>query len=504
MMHRFIIDPFQERSPHMRNLKTKLTWISPILIAYVLLIGLLGLSPSPALADAAPPWTAQGGAVTPGEEPTHVTMISETVTLIVEPLVPADPDTARADERMVAHVEATFLMHNQGTETEALDVWFPTTSRDDYGWDFSYPDPIETFRAWVNGEPAEVAEAPGQDSHATTWATWPVTFPPGEDVRLRVTYDTHPIGWGPWGSLPYVLETGAGWRGPIGEGTITFRLPYEVTPMNVQLAEIREAYTGPDRPFEIIVDGTDVSWHFTDLEPERSEHPWSMTGRETDNPTLTLLAPAVWAEIEAAQAHAEAHPDSVEAHLRLAEALERGTYRKAAIFYNEANTLLIERTDVAYRRALELAPDDLDTLVAYLEWLGIQREQPWGGTMLGEGLDDALSRALALDPDHPRVLEIEEWVEHWRQEVAPHMPQPPTPTVPASPTPTASPEPTATPQPSPSPTQTPTPTETPLPTATATPTSTAGQSAGITIRGGILLGVVVLMGVLVVFWLAQR
>ena len=98
----------------MRNLKTKLTWISPILIAYVLLIGLLGLSPSPALADAAPPWTAQGGAVTPGEEPTHVTMISETVTLIVEPLAPADPDTARADERMVAHVEATFLMRQPG------------------------------------------------------------------------------------------------------------------------------------------------------------------------------------------------------------------------------------------------------------------------------------------------------------------------------------------------------------------------------------------------------
>jgi hypothetical protein len=467
---------------------------------------MLSLLPRYALADAAPPWTAQGGAVTPGEEPTQVAMISETVTLIVEPLAPADPDTARADERMVAHVEATFLMRNRGTEAEALDVWFPTTSRDDYGWDFSYPSPIETFRAWVNGEPAAVAEATGQDDHGTTWATWPVTFPPGEDVRLRVTYDTHPIGWGPWGSLPYVLETGAGWRGPIGEGTITFRLPYEVTPMNVQLAEIREAYTGPDRPFEITVDGTDVSWHFTDLEPERSEHPWSMTGRETDNPTLTLLAPAVWAEIQAAQAHAEAHPDSVEAHLRLAEALERGTRRKATIFHNEANTLLIERTDAAYRRALELAPDDIDVLVAYLEWLVIQREQPWGGATLGEDLDAVLSRALELDPDHTRVLETKAWVEHWRQEVAPNMPQPPTPTVPASPTPTASPEPTATPRPSRTPTQTPTPMETSTPTATATPTPppATGQTTGITTTGGILLGIVVLVGLLTALWLTRK
>jgi hypothetical protein len=333
-----------------------------------------------------------------------------------------------------------------------------------------------------------------------------VTFPPGEDVRLRVTYDTHPIGWGPWGSLPYVLETGAGWRGAIGEGAITFRLPYEVTSMNVQLAEMREAYTGPDRPFEITVDGTDVTWHFTDLEPERSEYPWSMTGRETDNPTLTLLDPAVWAEIEAAQAEAEAHPDAVEAHLRLAEALEGGTRRKATFFHNEANTLLIERTDAAYRRALELAPDDIDVLVAYLEWLVIPRERAWGGATLGEDLDAVLSRALELDPDHTRVSETKAWVEHWRQEVVPKMPQPPTPTVPASPTPTASPESTATPRPSATPTQTPKPMETSTPTATATPTPPpkTGQTTGITTTGGILLGIVVLVGLLTALWLTRK
>jgi hypothetical protein len=253
------------------------------------------------------------------------------------------------------------------------------------------------------------------------WATWSVDFPPGQTILLRVTYDVHPVDWGGWAVAHYILETGADWHGPISEGTITFRLPYEVTPMNVQLAEIREVYTGPDRPFEIAVDGSDVTWRFTDLDPTpfptgraRATRPFP----ETDNLILPLMPPSEWTEIEAARADAEANPDSVEAHLRLAEALEAGTQRIKVFSATEANTLLIERTDAAYQRALELAPQDVDTRIAYLKWLAVPRYDEEGDLTLGEGLDDLLSETQELAPNDRRIRRVEVSVSQWREDLA--------------------------------------------------------------------------------------
>lgn len=320
------------------------------------------------------------------------------------------------------------------------------------------------------------------------WARWPVTFPAGEDVRLRVTYDTYPVGRGPWGTFHYILESDAGWHGPIGEGSITFRLPYEVTGMNMQLAEIREAYTGPDRPFEIAVDGSDVIWRFTDLEPRRSEPVAILSpSTETDNPMLPLLAPAVWAEVEAARVAAEEEPDSVEAQLRLAQALKAATQRNKGFLATEANAALIEHTDAAYRRAVELAPEDVEVLVAYVEWLAIPRNQEGGGAKLGESLDSILSRALELAPDHPRVRDTEEWVEQWRQNVA-------TATPTSTPTTRSSPRPTRTPLPSPSATSTSTPAPTAEPAAAATPTPNPLTP------GGVCPGAFALAGLVAAFW----
>ena len=118
------------------------------------------LSPSPVLADAAPPWTAQGVDIAPGEEPTRVQMISEEVTLTIEPLdSPSGEESVKIYDLMVAHVEAEFLMRNTGEETEAFDVWFPLTTGDAYGPDI--PVQAENFCAWVDGEPASIEEAPG-------------------------------------------------------------------------------------------------------------------------------------------------------------------------------------------------------------------------------------------------------------------------------------------------------------------------------------------------------
>jgi len=418
----FLIDAFYERSLDMRNLKAKIARISPILIAYVLLIGL------PVRADVGLIWTAQGGDIAPGEEPTQVQMVSETVTLTLETLEPSEAQgSPRADEGLVAHVDAVFQMQNQGGDTETHDVWFPLTTGAGYGAPFppDAPSQAENFQAWVEGEPVTVTEAPGRDllgfRDEVPWATWSVAFPPGQAVLLRVTYDVHPVDWGGWAVAHYILETGADWHGPIGAGTVTFRLPYEVTPLNVQVAEIREAYTGPDRPFEIAVDGTDVTWRFTDLEPspfptgrERATRPFP----ETDNLILPLMLPLDWVEIEAARADAEANPNSVEAQVRLAAALEAGTQRVKAFSATEANTLLIGQTDAAYQRALELEPQDVDTRVAYLKWLAVPRYDEKGDLTLGKGLDDLLSETRELAPNDQRVRRVEVSVRQWREDLA--------------------------------------------------------------------------------------
>ena len=386
-------------------------------------ISLLILCPHTALADVGPVWTAQGAGVAPGEEPTRVQMVSEAVMVTVEPLdPPADETWIRMDHLVATHVDATFQMRNQGTEAEELEVWFPLTTGAEYGEHAPYPGQAENFAAWVDGEPVEVEEAPGRDllgiRDEVPWAKWPVAFPAGEDVELRVTYDTHPVEWGGWAVGYYILETGAGWHGPIGEGTVTFRLPYEVAPLNVQLAEIREAYTGPERPFEITVEGTDVTWRFTDLEPRPSEELRTFEpSAQTDNVILPMMEPSKWAEIKAARAAVEEDPDSVEAQLQLAEALEASTQRVKYFLANDTNLALIERTEAAYERALELAAEDADVLLAYLEWLSIPRHQE-GGIAVAEGYETVLAQARELAPDDQRLARIERRVEEWRRTMA--------------------------------------------------------------------------------------
>jgi hypothetical protein len=364
-------------------------------------------------------------------------MGSETVTITVEPLEPPSDETLIWMHQLVTtHVEATFQMWNQGTEAEELEVWFSLTTGAEYGETIPYPGQAENFEAWANGEPVEVEEAPGRDllgiRDEVPWAKWSVTFPAGEDVELRVTYDTHPVDWGGWAVGHYILETGSGWRGPIGEGSVTFRLPYEVTPMNVQLAEIQEAYTGPERPFEITVEGTDVTWHFTDLEPRPSEELRTFEpSAETDNVILPMMEPSAWGEIEAARAAVEEEPESAEAQLQLAKALEEGTQRVKFFLANDTNLALIERTEAAYERALELAPEDVDVLAAYLEWLVIARDQE-GGIAVGEGYETVLARARELAPDDQRIVRIEQRVEEWRETVAGSGSEEPTAVLPAT------------------------------------------------------------------------
>ncbi|MBN1427775.1 MAG: hypothetical protein JXB07_05270 [Anaerolineae bacterium] len=349
-----------------------------------------------ALADAAPPEPPPGASINSDEPSTYVQMISESVVMAITdyngPSVFGDWCPGCDDlvsNQMVGHVQAYFEMRNQGTATETLDVRFPLGYFSD--------EPIQNFTAYVDGqtvehtviEDKETWSADGASSSSdvlSPWATWKVVFPPGQTVNLGVEYDVHPAGWALVGTFTYILETGAGWYGPIGEGTITFRLPYDVNEMNTVF------YPGTSpHPDYYTFSGPDVTWHFSDLEPA-----------EEDNVHLTVLLPSLWRTIDEAQTRAEANPGSVDAQLELADALMSAVNCSKGCGYDS----LVQAAEQAYQRALELDPGNVDI---YSGYLGLLLNIPIPGEPVPEQFVPLLESALELDPDNERLLELQDF-----------------------------------------------------------------------------------------------
>lgn len=427
-----------------------------VCLTLALTLGVLLCQPvHPVLADAAPPWFAQGSTVNPDTELTQVQMVKENVLLTVEGRASDDAEKADlAAGYMSGRVDATFIMRNQGTKTESFDVWFPLNTATGYG-DTST---VQNFQAWVDDIPAEVSEEEiGEFAYGdgfVLWATWPVTFPPSENVVLRVNYDVLPVGYRPYGTFQYVLETGAGWHGSIGEGTITVRLPYEVNSTNTVLDPASTWSTAPNPP-EFSVEGTDVVWRFTDLEPTSE-----------DNVQLAVLMPSRWRDIVAAREAVAEQPDSVEAQLARAEALEGALTFKYGLIDIGNSQEILEEAEAAYEQAAELDPDNAEVYATYAKFLW--NLVPPVGPVPPETFA-IVEKALELNPEDARLQDIYTWAAD--QSTATPTAAPTT-TPPPTSTPTVTPEPSATSQPSP--TSLPTPTKTPQPLPTSTPSAQGG------------------------------
>lgn len=354
------------------------------MLTMILLVGSAQL----VLADAAPPQQAPGSTIESGGFETNVQMVSEEVLMVIGDAEEPVTDWDIISNYFQGHVEATFWMQNQGKETESFDVWFPLGAED--GWlDVSV---VENFAAWVDGVPAEIGqeELPGEWDDPVPWATWPVTFPPGETVVLTVSYDIRPTGFIPYGELIYILETGAGWWGVIGEGTVTVRLPYDVNEKNVPWysgAPNTDRFAIDD--FEIV--GTDLIWRFTDLEPTRK-----------DNIRVEVLAPSQWEAVLAAEEAVADNPDSAEAYLQLAQAQANGLqFKYGLICCDSLADLAVEN----FQQALALAPDDIDVQVAYLDLL-LSLWFPYAMDTYSEDIPTLIQTLLISAPEDEHFLEL--------------------------------------------------------------------------------------------------
>ncbi len=163
--------------------------------------------------------------------------------------------------------------------------------------------------------------------------------------------------------------------------------------------------------------GTDVTWQFTDLEP---------TG--DDNVYLTVLAPEIWRQIQAAQREA-VDTDSPQAHLHLARTLaDTIAYRNLGPEPFSPNTEFAVQADLAYQRALELDPQSGEVYVEYLEFM----VNMWSAfEPLPDNWLSVLERAWELNPDDerlPRILRQVIGDLEWAVQVCPIETPDPTPT----------------------------------------------------------------------------
>ena len=238
-----------------------------------------------------------GGSSIQPEEETPIQMAAEKVVMSVRPATEADNAAVSLNPQAyglqtqpvwyqaVADVQADFTMKNPTGEAVSMTAWFPLASAlENVSWELNpdeIPPRIENFQVMVNGELVEhtVSELPnpkGADRPALPWASFPVTFPVGEDTNIQVSY-TAPLQPAVKGSelaLYYIFQTGAGWAGPIGEAELIVNLPYPASAETLAIASpgsfsvpYGRPETLPGIPADVVLDGNQARWTWKDFEP---------------------------------------------------------------------------------------------------------------------------------------------------------------------------------------------------------------------------------------------
>jgi hypothetical protein len=306
----------------------------------------------PAFADVAPPPRTQSSGIIPDGEQTQVRMMYENVFMDI-----ALDGTAKVD--------ANFVMRNLGDKEEVMDVYFPLYIPDSpyEGYSRCQRDlsggPIADLAVWVWDRPAPVrtdfvakpdpwgltTPSPGNPAKIPCWGVFAVRFPPGLDVPIEVKY-TSPNNKPKY---TYVLTTGAGWNGTIGQADITFRLPYDA------ILDQSLDYCTP----QCTTKGRDIQWQFMDFEP-------------TQNIQIAIVWTDVWWRVLTESNALKLNPNDGAAWKRLALAYDASAATYHYWWYNKWNPWPLRNDAWRNQKALEtlqkaivLNPGDLSLQDAF-------------------------------------------------------------------------------------------------------------------------------------------
>jgi len=436
----------------------------------ILLVGIMlaaTLPAKPARADIAPPQQPPGSSLKPSQESTLVRMVAERV------LIEVRGNTPEGSLGQAA-VTATFEMQNLGEKDETMAVRFPISVNDGF---YNHPE-IADMRATVDGEivPIRKSTILDDNDNPIQWAKFEASFPASERVTIEVKYLLEGTGEYPFISFAYLLETGAGWQGTIGDVELILRLPYEANPQNVIFDEqIGWSQTTPGGEIE----GNEVRWQFQDLEPSRA-----------DNLQVSLVMPSAWAVVLGERGNVAADPNDGEAWGRLGKVSKEIIYLRRWQRSDQGGLELYDLSKEAYRKAVDLLPDDPWWHAGYAELLWRGAIDPFNP----RGLDELLltlrelDRTLQLDADNELALEILDWLVYEFPEAVTEQDGgyhflwlTATPTITTTPTSSPAPILTATQTPTPKPSSSPLPASSaPRPKTvegTNTPTTSAATSA---------------------------
>lgn len=452
------------------------------LLMLVLLVILLPIQP--VQADMAPlPGPAIGGMRPLQYQPTEVQMVYERVELTIQPKlhIGDNPDNGMNNE--LVDVTAWFVMHNTGTQDEEMQAAFPLGSlnnvcnhlSDERSWGLqTFIVDNDSFKVSMNGIQLDTEIKEIEGIECVNWAIFDIRFPVNQDVLVKVDYSAWTEGIGSDMLLQYVLETGAGWKGPIKQAYIIARFPYLTTDEN-----ITTALTTPG--FQYLYN--EIFWSYRDLEPTPD-----------DNISIRFFEPLTWERILALRDVVNRSPTDVNAWMTLL-----GHYGQSA------NT---DKIHNAYEKALLANPNSAEIYALYAYQLNNECCVPEKGRFELLPTEKAdfvrrvlplVNKALALDAKNKMALDLLNGYLFYAKDTTftPPPTIPPTATPLVSETPTATPTQTRTPVPSSTskvervevtvvqtrivsatPANTTTPQPSPAPSVTATPSAAPTQSSG--------------------------
>ncbi|MGD9494895.1 MAG: hypothetical protein AB7Y46_01170, partial [Armatimonadota bacterium] len=202
--------------------------------------------------------TWSGGTLRLMDEHPTISLVSETI--ILEPNASA------------TRVTADLQFRNEGDACIA-QMGFPT---------LTFPGPgyhlVRNFSVAADGEPIEAREAEqvqplefGEQQRSCLWHLFEVPFEAEQQRALRVSYDEareHYM-WG-WIAVPYVLQTGATWRGDVRDINLEVRLGERLNYHRVALADRHVNLDSSGLPDEGLLpaqlDGATLRWSTSDYD----------------------------------------------------------------------------------------------------------------------------------------------------------------------------------------------------------------------------------------------
>ena len=349
---------------------------------------------TPIHADMAPPAQPPGSLPEPAST-TKVQMVSEIVDIQVQntgPLYYANSNRMAVN----ASVQAKFFMKNQGESDEKMNARFPLSNYRHWGDGYSGNPEIQNLKIRANEKVMEwtVSEEPqsaGKESPFIRWANFSITFPAGATVEVEMSYQMQSTGWLPVAEFGYILETGAGWYGPIGDGVINLILPYDAVPG--ENVNVRESSPGSE-----INGGNVISWVFRDLEPTPK-----------DNWHVEIIAPETWQTILSLMEKSSEEPENETWLNQLIEKYSTIIYGQGLWVINPGYIEMAKECQTAYEKLIEIKADDARVLAEYAGLLYAMYQNTDTPVVDKPGIEeiyDALNQAYLVDPENMEVNQL--------------------------------------------------------------------------------------------------